>query len=125
MLECKELGLAKAVGVSNFGVSHLKKLKSEGLEVPEVNQVELHCWHQQKQLVAYHEKESIMTMVGRAPAAAPAKPSMEHRVCKPSLDCRLQSARAGKPPFLVVKRPARPYKGPIQSAFPTENANAA
>jgi diketogulonate reductase-like aldo/keto reductase len=62
MLEVKAQGLARAVGVSNFGVSHLKALKAAGLEMPEVNQVELHCWHQQTLLVKYHATENIATM---------------------------------------------------------------
>ena len=40
MLEVKKLGLAKAVGVSNFGKAQLEGLKATGLEMPEVNQVE-------------------------------------------------------------------------------------
>ena len=56
---------------SNFGVSHLKALKEAGLEMPEVNQVELHCWHQQKLLVKYHATESIATM-GYCPSACSA-----------------------------------------------------
>jgi hypothetical protein len=30
-----------------------------------------------------------------------------------------------KPPFSAVKRPARPYKSPIQNRFTQENANGA
>ena len=68
MLECKAKGMAKAVGVSNFGVAQLQGLKASGLEVPEVNQVELHPWLQQKELVAYHNAEGIATM-GYCPLA--------------------------------------------------------
>ena len=63
MLEVKAAGQARAVGVSNFGVAHLKMLKAEGLEMPEVNQVEPHPWHQQRLLVDYHATEGIATMV--------------------------------------------------------------
>ena len=34
MLELKAQGKAKAVGVSNFGVSHLQGLKDAGRELP-------------------------------------------------------------------------------------------
>lgn len=72
MLEVKAKGWAKAVGVSNFGLAQLEGLKSvcevEGLDMPEVNQVELHCWHQQPKLRAFHEANGIVTM-GYCPLA--------------------------------------------------------
>ncbi len=68
MLEVKAKGQARAVGVSNFGVAHLKALENAGLEMPEVNQVELHCWLQQKLLVSYHASKQIATM-GYCPMA--------------------------------------------------------
>ena len=83
MLEVKAAGQARAVGVSNFGVAHLKMLKAEGLEMPEVNQVELHPWHQQRLLVDYHATEGIATMVrpplrpARADLRSPALPCAE------------------------------------------------
>ena len=43
MLEVKKLGLAKSVGVSNFGLLQLEGLKAEGVEMPELNQVRQRC----------------------------------------------------------------------------------
>lgn len=40
-------GQIKHVGVSNWGVKHLKVLEEEMLEMPSVNQIELHPWCQQ------------------------------------------------------------------------------
>jgi len=68
MLEVKKQGLSKAVGVSNMGVNHLKGLVAAGLEVPELNQVELHPWLPQTELVAYHKANGIATM-GYCPLA--------------------------------------------------------
>lgn len=62
MLQLRELGLARAVGVSNFGIAHLEGLREAGLEMPEVNQIELHCWLQQREVVAYHRRHGIATM---------------------------------------------------------------
>lgn len=62
LLEIRDKGLARAVGVSNFGVEHLRGLKEAGLEAPEVNQIELHCWLQQQNVTEYHRQESIATM---------------------------------------------------------------
>lgn len=59
LLELKELGQAKAVGVSNFGVEHLEEIEGAGLPLPEVNQVELHPWSQKPELIAYMERKGI------------------------------------------------------------------
>jgi len=68
MLECKKLGLAKSVGVSNFGVAQLKGISDAGLEMPEVNQIELHVWLQQKACRAFMDSNGIATM-GYCPLA--------------------------------------------------------
>lgn len=62
MLEAKAAGKVRAVGVSNFGVKQLQALKAAGLEVPEVNQIELHCWLQQRPTVEYCRAEGIVVM---------------------------------------------------------------
>ncbi|KPM42169.1 hypothetical protein AK830_g4375 [Neonectria ditissima] len=55
-----EEGKAKSIGVSNFGIKHIEELK-EFAKVwpPQVNQIELHPWLQQKEIVAYCEKNAI------------------------------------------------------------------
>jgi len=68
MLEVKALGLAKAVGVSNFGRAQLEALKETGVEMPEVNQVELHPWQPQNDLIDFHKANQIVTM-GYCPLA--------------------------------------------------------
>ena len=54
-------GRVKSIGVSNFTPAHFKSLmESEGVTVkPSVNQIELHPWNQQKEIVAYCKQESI------------------------------------------------------------------
>jgi 2,5-diketo-D-gluconate reductase A len=61
LVKLKEQGRAKSVGVSNFTVSHLKRIIDATGEVPSVNQIELHPRFQQKELVAYHEEHGIVT----------------------------------------------------------------
>ena len=68
MLECKQLGLTRSVGVSNFGIQQLEGLKNEGLELPEINQIELHPWLQQKETRAYMKTNEIQAM-GYCPLA--------------------------------------------------------
>ncbi|KAJ9114287.1 hypothetical protein QFC22_005739 [Naganishia vaughanmartiniae] len=38
-----EKGIIRAIGVSNFGVSHLRQLREAGLPAPSVNQIEAYC----------------------------------------------------------------------------------
>lgn len=68
MLELKQLGLTKSVGVSNFGVEQLKQLIATGLEPPEVNQIELHPFLPQTECVEFC-KENNITVMGYCPLA--------------------------------------------------------
>jgi len=54
--------LMRVVGVSNFGVQQLEGIRKAGLELPEVNQIEVHCWRQLPEVVAYHRQHGIATM---------------------------------------------------------------
>ncbi|ETN40394.1 uncharacterized protein HMPREF1541_04671 [Cyphellophora europaea CBS 101466] len=51
-------GKAKAIGVSNWGIGHIKEMQEYATAVwpPHVEQIELHPWCQQRELVAYCEK---------------------------------------------------------------------
>uniref|UniRef100_T1JAX2 NADP-dependent oxidoreductase domain-containing protein n=1 Tax=Strigamia maritima TaxID=126957 RepID=T1JAX2_STRMM len=68
MVEMKEQGLIRAIGVSNFGVHHLEELKKAGLPTPEVNQIELHPFCKQEEIVGYCRKHGIAVM-GYSPLA--------------------------------------------------------
>eukprot|EP00946_MAST-07B_sp_MAST-7B-sp1_P003327 g3327.t1 len=68
MLACRDEGLAKAVGVSNFGNEHIRGLEAAGLELPEVNQIELHVWNHQKEAVDFLRGKGIQVM-GYCPLA--------------------------------------------------------
>lgn len=54
-------GRVRAIGVSNFGVDHLRRVLDETDVVPVVNQVELHPWQQQAPLRAFHAEHGIAT----------------------------------------------------------------
>ncbi|MBB4683680.1 aldo/keto reductase [Amycolatopsis jiangsuensis] len=54
-------GRVRAIGVSNFGVAHLRRLLDETDVVPAVNQVELHPWLQQAPLREFHAAHGIAT----------------------------------------------------------------
>ncbi|GAB3616466.1 aldo/keto reductase [Okibacterium endophyticum] len=61
MQEIAASGRAKAIGVSNFLVPHLKKLLSGADVVPAVNQIELHPAHQQPEVTAFGREQGILT----------------------------------------------------------------
>ncbi|KAK4704451.1 hypothetical protein P7C70_g1750, partial [Phenoliferia sp. Uapishka_3] len=54
-------GKLKAIGVSNFSDVHLEEFKAAGVKLtPEVNQIELHPWCQQKPIVEYCKAAGII-----------------------------------------------------------------
>lgn len=55
-------GLVKNIGVSNFGIEKLKKIMDDPAILPAVNQVEMHPYHSQKELVKFcHENKIHLT----------------------------------------------------------------
>lgn len=59
MLEAKEQGLIKHAGVSNFSQQKLKDLMEQTNDNPEMNQVELHPYLQQDDLMDFCKKNQI------------------------------------------------------------------
>ncbi|MGH7240763.1 MAG: aldo/keto reductase [Candidatus Saccharimonadales bacterium] len=55
----KAAGKAKSIGVSNYTVKHLEEMKGYASEMPVVNQVELHVFLQQPELVDYCRQHNI------------------------------------------------------------------
>jgi diketogulonate reductase-like aldo/keto reductase len=54
-------GVARAIGVSNFQVAHLRRLLAECETVPAVNQIELHPYLVQDELRSFHDEHDIRT----------------------------------------------------------------
>lgn len=61
LIELREEGRVKSIGVSNFTVEHLERIIGETGVIPATNQIELHPGLQQNELVAFHEKHGIAT----------------------------------------------------------------
>jgi 2,5-diketo-D-gluconate reductase A len=59
--EFKADGRARSIGVSNFQVAHLGRLVAESDTVPAVNQIELHPYCQNREVVAYGREHGIAT----------------------------------------------------------------
>jgi diketogulonate reductase-like aldo/keto reductase len=58
--ELYEAGKAKNIGVSNYTVRHLEEMKKYAKIMPQINQVEMHVFLQQPELVDYCKKEGIV-----------------------------------------------------------------
>ncbi len=59
LCDLKKEGKTKTIGVSNYSQSHIQEIISEGLEIPEFNQIELHPWCQKPELVSFLRKKNI------------------------------------------------------------------
>ncbi|KAF9065353.1 Aldo/keto reductase [Rhodocollybia butyracea] len=58
--ECKTAGKIRTVGVSNYNVKHLEEIRNAGYDLPAINQIELHPFCQQRGIVEYCSKYSII-----------------------------------------------------------------
>jgi 2,5-diketo-D-gluconate reductase A len=61
MIDARDQGLVRSIGVSNFTEGHLTELIEETGVVPAVNQVELHPYFPQEALRAFHQTHGIRT----------------------------------------------------------------
>lgn len=60
LLDGKANGMIKSVGVSNYSAKHIEEIREAGLDMPVVNQIELHPFCQQKPIVEYCKKNNIV-----------------------------------------------------------------
>lgn len=62
--DCLEHGLIRCIGVSNWAPKHIEALKTtQGVTViPAVNQIEFHCWNQQRELLRYCKENKIVVV---------------------------------------------------------------
>ncbi|MGN6126664.1 MAG: aldo/keto reductase [Humibacter sp.] len=61
MIDLRDRGLVRTIGVSNFTEEFLTRLQRETGELPAVNQVELHPYFPQEALRAFHKEHGIVT----------------------------------------------------------------
>jgi len=60
LIKKRDEGKIKSIGVSNFSEKHLQQLVDAGLEIPAVNQIELHPYLQQKPIVEWCQKHDVV-----------------------------------------------------------------
>lgn len=61
LIDARDDGFVKQIGVSNFNRALIEELQQETGETPVVNQVELHPSYPQEELVAFHQEAGIIT----------------------------------------------------------------
>lgn len=59
LLAAREQGLVKSVGVSNFGAKHIAEMVDEGVELPALNQIDLHPFMRHPDIVDACDKHGI------------------------------------------------------------------
>jgi len=69
-IQLQKFGLVKSIGVSNFLPEHIERLQRETGVLPVVNQIELHPYFNQKEMIQYNTEKNILTQawspLGRA-----------------------------------------------------------
>lgn len=77
LVDLREQGLVRSIGVSNFTEAHLQRIINDSGVTPVVNQIELHPRFPQERMRAVHARLGIVTEAwspmgkGRAPLAEP------------------------------------------------------
>lgn len=61
LVELRDQGRVRTIGVSNFAQDHLQRIIEETGVVPAINQVESHPWLPQHDLRAFHAEQGIVT----------------------------------------------------------------
>lgn len=61
LIELQKRGVVKSIGVSNFTQEHLERIIDETGVVPAINQIELHPYFPQEELLTFHGKHNIVT----------------------------------------------------------------
>lgn len=61
LVELRELGVARSIGVSNFTAEHLAAIIDDSGVTPALNQIELHPYFVQEEMRAEHERLGIVT----------------------------------------------------------------
>ncbi|KAI0714274.1 Aldo/keto reductase [Cerioporus squamosus] len=59
LIEAKKEGLVRSIGVSTYGLKHLQEMVDSGLELPVVNQIDLHPFMTRTEIVAFCRKHGI------------------------------------------------------------------
>ena len=84
MEACVEQGLTRHIGVSNFNIENLEEISQSAKIRPEMNQVELHPYLQQPELLEYCRKKQIH-LTAYSPLGSMDRPDVLKKADEPSL----------------------------------------
>lgn len=71
LIELQSSGKVKSIGVSNWGINHLESIRTAGLPMPVVNQIELHPLSTHIDLLAYMKEHDIQAVAYSSLAPLP------------------------------------------------------
>ena len=84
MESCVWQGLTKHIGVSNFSTRNIESISSISTRMPEMNQIEMHPYLQQDEMLAYCQKHSIH-LTAYSPLGSGDRPDVLKKANEPSL----------------------------------------
>jgi len=84
MISCKKTGKTRHIGVSNFSINKLTALAAESDVAPELNQIELHPFLQQKKMLDYGKRNDVL-LTAYAPLGSGDRPAALKSAEEPSL----------------------------------------
>lgn len=84
MEQCKNSGLTRHIGVSNFNISKLKEIGKNCTVFPEMNQVEMHPFLPQEKLVNYCKQQNML-MTAYSPLGSGDRSASVKKADEPSL----------------------------------------
>lgn len=61
LIDAQKAGLVKSIGVCNFTQEHIETLERETGVLPAVNQIELHPYFNQKEMIQFNKEKGIVT----------------------------------------------------------------
>jgi 2,5-diketo-D-gluconate reductase A len=104
LVELQRLDKAKAIGVSNFNEAHIEEIKTAGLPLPDANQIELHPWLQQPDLVSYLSQNGILVIAYSSLVPLSSWRDVEGQESAKTEKMKAEGARANSPFKLMAKK---------------------
>lgn len=84
MISCQKKGKIRHIGVSNFSIKKLTALAAESHVAPELNQIELHPFLQQKKMLDYCKTNDVL-LTAYSPLGSKDRPAALKSADEPSL----------------------------------------
>ena len=107
MVEARELGLTKHIGVSNFSIPKLEELMEESPEAPEMNQIELHPYLQQDEMLEFCSRNNIhltaYSPLGSGDRASAMKAKDEPSLLENKTIVQIAKAHGASPAQVLIK----------------------